>query len=67
MMVNFLPKKITFKDSTLKINIPCQDVSLGFTSLTTDQLNTVFDESTTNYTFKLSVDFLYKIAFTSNT
>lgn len=54
-------EKITFKDSTLKIIIPCQDVSLGFTSLTEKQLTTVFDESSAQYTFKLSPEFYSKL------
>jgi len=54
-------EKITFKDSTLKITIPCQDVSLGFTSLSETQLSKVFDESQANYTFKLSTEFLAKL------
>lgn len=54
-------EKITFKDSTLKITIPCQDVSLGFTSLSEKQLSTVFDESNANYTFKLSTEFYSKL------
>lgn len=54
-------EKITFKDAILKITIPCQDVSLGFTSLSEKQLTTVFDESGAKYSFKLSAEFYSKL------
>ena len=54
-------EKLTLKDSTLKITIFCQDISMGFTSMTDDQIKKVFDESTKNYDFKLSSENLSKI------
>jgi hypothetical protein len=55
-------EKIILKDNTLKITIFCQDISMGFTSMTPDQIKKVFDESTKMYDFKLSLENLGKIA-----
>lgn len=55
-------EKIVLKDNTLKITINCQDISLGFTSMTDNQIKTVFDESTKDYDFKLSSENLGKIS-----
>lgn len=54
-------EKITFKDNSLKIELHCQDISLGFTSMTSDQVNRAFDLSTKSYGFKLSSEVLSKI------
>lgn len=54
-------EKIKFKDNQLTIEIPCQDISLGFTSMTPEQVKRAFDQSTKNYEFKLSSEDLSKI------
>ena len=54
-------EKLILKDNTLKITIFCQDISMGFTSMSDNQIKTVFDETTKTYDFKLSSENLAKI------
>lgn len=54
-------EKIIFKDNQLKIELHCQDISLGFTSMTSDQVSRAFDLSTKSYGFKLSSETFSKI------
>ena len=54
-------EKIVFKDNSLKIELHCQDISLGFTSMTSDQVSRAFDLSTRSYDFNLSSEVLSKI------
>jgi hypothetical protein len=54
-------EKITLIDNQLKIDLHCQDISLGFTSMTSDQVSRAFDLSTKNFEFKLSTEVLTKI------
>jgi len=54
-------EKIIFKDNQLKIELHCQDISLGFTSMTSDQVSRAFDLSSKSYGFKLSSEVLSKI------
>ena len=53
--------KIILKDQKLKIDIHCQDISLGFTSMTDDQVKRAFDESTSIFQFQFSKDDFSKI------
>jgi hypothetical protein len=55
-------EKIIFKDNQLKIELHCQDVSLGFTSMTSDQVGRAFDKATENFSFKLSSEDFSKIS-----
>jgi hypothetical protein len=55
-------EKIILKDNQLKIEIHCQDISLGFTSMTSDQVKRAFDLSSKVYEFKLSSDTLSKVS-----
>jgi hypothetical protein len=54
-------EKIVFKDNQLKIELHCQDISLGFTSMTPEQVKRAFDLSTKNYEFKLSSENFSKV------
>jgi hypothetical protein len=54
-------EKIIFKDNQLKIELHCQDISLGFTSMTSEQVKRAFDLSTKNYEFKLSSENFSKV------
>jgi hypothetical protein len=54
-------EKITFKDNQLKIELHCQDISLGFTSMSSDQVSRAFDISTKTYGFRLSSETFNKI------
>lgn len=55
-------EKIVFKDNQLKIELHCQDISLGFTSMTSDQVGRAFDKSTSEFSFKLSSEDFSKIS-----
>lgn len=55
-------EKIIFKDNQLKIELHCQDISLGFTSMSADQVKRAFDVSTKNYDFKLSSEDFNKVS-----
>lgn len=54
-------EKIVFKDNQLKIELHCQDISLGFTSMTPEQVKRAFDLSTKSYEFKLSSENFSKV------
>jgi hypothetical protein len=54
-------EKIIFKDNQLKIELHCQDISLGFTSMTPEQVKRAFDLSTKSYGFKLSSENFSKV------
>jgi hypothetical protein len=54
-------EKIVLKDNQLKIEIHCQDISLGFTSMTPEQVNRAFDLSSKSYEFKLSSESFAKV------
>jgi hypothetical protein len=43
--------KVVFRDQKLKIEVHCQDISLGFTSMTEDQVSRAFDKSSGLFTF----------------
>jgi hypothetical protein len=53
--------KITFKDQKLKIDVHCQDVSLGFTSMTDEQTERAFTTSTEEFSFAISREDLAKV------
>lgn len=53
--------KITFKDQKLKIDVHCQDISLGFTSMTDEQTTRAFDKSTEEFQFSISREDLGKV------
>lgn len=53
--------KIKMFDQKLKIDIHCQDISLGFTSMTNEQVERAFDESTANFNFILSREDMSKV------
>lgn len=55
-------EKIIFKDNQLKIELHCQDISLGFTSMTSEQVSRAFDKSTKNFEFKLASEDFSKIS-----
>jgi hypothetical protein len=54
-------EKIVFKDNQLKIELHCQDISLGFTSMTSEQVSRAFDVTTKLYDFKLSSEDFSKV------
>ena len=53
--------KITLRDQKLKIELHCQDISLGFTSMTDDQVKRAFDESTEVFKFQFSREDFTKV------
>lgn len=53
--------KITFRDQRLKIDVHCQDISLGFTSMTDAQVKMALNRDTAIYDFQLSREDLTKI------
>jgi len=53
--------KIILRDQKLKIDIHCQDIALGFTSMTDDQVKRAFDESTSMFQFQFGKDDFSKI------
>jgi hypothetical protein len=55
-------EKIIFKDTQLKIDLHCQDISLGFTSMSAEQVKRAFDLSTKIYDFKLSSEDFSKLS-----
>lgn len=54
--------KITLKDQKLKIDIFCQDISLGFTSMTDEQVKRAFDTTTEVFNFMFSREDFAKVA-----
>lgn len=54
-------EKIVFKDNQLKIELHCQDITLGFTSMTSDQVKRAFDDSSVEFAFKLSSEDFAKV------
>jgi hypothetical protein len=54
-------EKIILKDNQLKIELHCQDISLGFTSMTPDQVKRAFDKAKKTFEFKLSSESFSKI------
>jgi hypothetical protein len=54
--------KVVLRDQKLKIDIFCQDISLGFTSMTDDQVKRAFDESTSIFQFQFGKDDFSKIS-----
>lgn len=58
---SYYADKIILKDQKLKIEIHCQDISLGFTSMTDEQVKRAFDKSTSLVEFLLSREDLTKI------
>jgi len=57
----FYADKIILRDQKLKIEIHCQDISLGFTSMTEDQVKRAFDESTSLFDFQFSREDFTKV------
>jgi hypothetical protein len=53
--------KIVLRDQKLKIEIHCQDISLGFTSMTDDQVKRAFDKSSELFTFQFSREDFSKV------
>ncbi len=54
--------KIILRDQKLKIEIHCQDISLGFTSMTNDQVSRAFDTSSEIFKFDFSREDFTKVA-----
>lgn len=54
--------KITFKDQKLKIDVYCQDISLGFTSMSPEQVSRALDTATEEFSFTLSREDLNKVS-----
>jgi hypothetical protein len=57
----FYADKITLKDQKLKIDVHCQDISLGFTSMTNEQTERAFATSTEEFKFTISREDLTKV------
>jgi hypothetical protein len=53
--------KIVLRDQKLKIEIHCQDTSLGFTSMTDEQMQRAFDKSTELFSFQFSREDFTKV------
>lgn len=53
--------KIIFKDQKLKIEVHCQDISLGFTYMSDEQTERAFTTSTEEFTFGISREDLSKV------
>ena len=53
--------KVILRDQKLKIELHCQDISLGFTSMTDDQVKRAFDESTEVFKFQFSREDFTKV------
>jgi len=53
--------KIILRDQKLKIEIHCQDISLGFTSMTDEQVKRAFDESTSAFDFIFTKEDISKV------
>lgn len=58
---SYYADKVILRDQKLKIEIHCQDISLGFTSMTDDQVNRAFDKSSSIIDFRLSREDLAKV------
>ena len=63
---SYYADKIVLKDQKLKIEIHCQDISLGFTSMTDEQVTRAFDKSTALLNFQLSREDLSKVSRFAN-
>jgi hypothetical protein len=59
---SYYADKVILRDQKLKIEIHCQDISLGFTSMTDDQVGRAFDKSTSLLNFTLSREDLSKVS-----
>lgn len=59
---SYYADKVILKDQKLKIEIHCQDISLGFTSMTNEQVNRAFDKSTSLLDFFISREDLVKVS-----
>jgi hypothetical protein len=57
----YYAEKITFKDQKLKIDVHCQDISLGFTSMTDEQTKRAFSTETEEFRFTISREDLTKV------
>jgi hypothetical protein len=57
----FYAEKITFKDQKLKIDVLCQDISLGFTSMSDEQTERAFSTSAEEFRFTISREDLTKV------
>jgi hypothetical protein len=57
----FYADKITFKDQKLKIDVYCQDISLGFTSMSSEQINRALDDSSKEFSFTISREDFTKV------
>jgi len=57
----YFAEKLILKDNQLKIEIYCQDISYGFTSMTPAQVERAYDLSTNKFSFQLSSENLSKI------
>ena len=53
--------KVILRDQKLKIELHCQDISLGFTSMTDDQVKRAFNESTEVFKFQFSREDFTKV------
>lgn len=58
---SYYADKVILRDQKLKIEIHCQDISLGFTSMTDDQVKRAFDKSTSLVDFQISREDLTKV------
>jgi hypothetical protein len=54
-------EKIIFRDNQLKIEVYCQDISLGFTAMSEDQIKRAFDTSSEKFKFKLASEDFNKL------
>lgn len=54
--------KIVLRDQKLKIEIHCQDISLGFTSMTEEQVGRAFDTSSEIFKFEYSREDFTKVS-----
>ena len=57
----YYAEKITLKDQKLKIDVFCQDISLGFTSMTEDQTKQAFSIANEEFQFAISREDLTKV------
>lgn len=58
----FYADKMILRDQKLKIEIHCQDISLGFTSMTEDQVTRAFDKSSELFQFQYSKEDFTKVS-----
>jgi hypothetical protein len=57
----FYAEKITLKDQKLKIDVHCQDISLGFTSMSDEQTKRAFSIDSEEFSFQISREDLTKV------